>query len=122
MATTPEGKVKKIGYDAVNKYADWQYRPVKGMAQGSNAEADQLLLIRGEFVAAEFKATRKKNPTPLQAGRLRVIDKAGGIALVIDNENVDAFVAFLRDNDRRIITDESLGAQRWKNVSIRMAD
>lgn len=119
MFNTPEGKVKKIGYEAVDKFADWAYRPVKGMAQGSNAEPDQLLMIRKTFVAAEFKATSKKKPTPLQARRLKAIADAGGVALVIDDKNVEAFVKFLEFNDTTILTDKSLGALRWQDVVAR---
>lgn len=116
---TPEGKVKKIGYEAVDKYADWQYRPVKGTAIGSNSEPDQLLLIHGKFVGAEFKARSKDKPTPLQAGRLKAIHDGGGIALVIDASNVDWFVKFLSGEDDRILRDEELGALRWQSIKVR---
>lgn len=119
MVKTPEGKVKEIGYKAAKDFADWSYRPVKGMAQGSNGEPDQMLLIRGKFVVTEFKATSKLNPTPLQAKCLKAIAKGGGIALVIDDKNVDAFVKFLEFNDTTILTDKSLGALRWQDVVVR---
>lgn len=51
---------------------------------------DNLGVIRGVFVALEYKATSADVPTPLQEHKLRMITNAEGIALVVCPENADA--------------------------------
>jgi hypothetical protein len=56
---------------------------------------DNLGVIRGLFVAIEYKATSKDLPTPLQEHKLRMIMNAEGIALVVHPDNADATFKFL---------------------------
>jgi penicillin-binding protein-related factor A (putative recombinase) len=49
---------------------------------------------KGKFFAIECKAGTNK-PTPLQELNLYQIEKNGGIALVINEENVDAVYSIL---------------------------
>ncbi len=56
---------------------------------------DKLGVIRGTFIALEFKASYKDKPTPLQKLKLKRINDAGGIALVVYPENEEEVLATL---------------------------
>lgn len=89
MASTPEAKVKdkikKIIKDAGGYYA----LPVMtGMAQ--NGTPDILACIKGTFLGIEAKAGRGK-VTKIQVVQLRKIDAAQGLAVVVNEKNLDAF-------------------------------
>jgi len=58
---------------------------------------DMLLCVLGHFVAIEFKATPKDQLTPMQAYKREVIvNKAKGLYFIIDNQNWQCVVQFLR--------------------------
>jgi hypothetical protein len=86
MADTPEVKVKKkihallksVGAYAVN-YIGGQY--------ANSGTPDILVCIKGRFVGIEAKAGRGK-PTQLQLNNLRNIHDAGGVALIINEQNL----------------------------------
>jgi hypothetical protein len=88
VSTTPEGKIKKmvkellahVALGAREPYAFW---PVpNGMGPSS---LDCLICYYGVFVAVETKAPGKK-PTPRQEFTIACIEKAGGVALIVDSE------------------------------------
>lgn len=83
---TPEGRVKKMVKKALDMLgADcWRFMPVQ-TGFGSPA-LDYLLSVRGRFVAIETKAPGKKL-TPLQEGTKAAIEAAGGIVLVVWDED-----------------------------------
>lgn len=95
MAATPEGRVK----EAVKKYLDsigaWWYMPVSN-GMGRVGCPDFLVCHQGKFVAVETKAPGKRgNTTPNQDRELRWIERANGLALVVDN--VDQLKMAIRD-------------------------
>ena len=79
---TPEGRVKakvKKALDALNMPV-WRFMPVQ---TGYGAPAlDYLLCIKGRFIAIETKAPGKKL-TPMQEGTKAAIEAAGGIVLIV---------------------------------------
>lgn len=95
MATTPESKVKTkvhallkaVGAYAVN-YIGGQY--------AANGTPDILACLSGRFVAIEAKAGTNK-PTALQIRSLQRIHEAGGLALVINESNLDYLKECLHD-------------------------
>ena len=82
---TPEGKVK----DQVKKYLKdigaWYYMPVSN-GMGRVGCPDILVCHRGIFMAFETKAPGKiKNVSPNQAREISDIQRANGLALVVDH-------------------------------------
>ena len=87
---TPESKVKKKLIDYLKSLGSdcFYYMPVQN-GMGQSGIPDILCCIKGRMVALECKATCKNDPTTLQAFALDRIQKAGGVAWVVDDENVE---------------------------------
>lgn len=87
MATTPEAKVKaKI--KAILKEHNIYYAMPIGSGYGNAGVPDFLCCVSGYFVAIEAKAG-KGQATALQLKNLGQINKAGGYACIINEENLD---------------------------------
>jgi len=56
---------------------------------GASGHPDFVGCVYGVMFGIEAKATPKQKPRPLQLKRLEEIKRAGGVALIIHNENVD---------------------------------
>lgn len=95
---TPESKVKKKLIDFLKSLGSdcFYYMPVQN-GMGQSGIPDIICCIKGRMVALECKATRKNDPTALQAFALDRIQKSGGVAWVVDDENVDQAIANIRD-------------------------
>jgi Holliday junction resolvase len=89
MATTPEGKVKAKVKKILEKHGDRVYyaMPVAGL-YGKAGVPDFLICFYGKFIAIECKAGRGKT-TALQDKNLDQINTAGGIAIVVNEANLD---------------------------------
>ena len=86
MANTPEAKVKtKI--KAILKDHNAYYAMPIGTGYGNSGVPDFLCCVNGNFLAIEAKAG-KGTTTALQENELRKIKEAGGIALVINEDNI----------------------------------
>lgn len=85
---TPEGKVKKRVVDELKKYGVYYFCP-RGTALGRAGIPDFVCCYRGYFLSIETKAGKNK-PTTLQYKEMADIVSAGGVALVINEENIDA--------------------------------
>ncbi len=83
---TPEGKVKKIGRAIMTKMGMYHFPAFSG-GYGRSGVPDDIGCYQGCFVAVEYKANGGK-PTALQLKNMDDIRKSGGIALLIDEENV----------------------------------
>lgn len=86
MAMTPEKKVKKVVVQQLKDLGAYYFYPVTG-GYGGSGVPDIVGCINGNFFGIECKAGRNK-PTPLQLKNLDDITKAGGIALVVNEENM----------------------------------
>ena len=93
MASTPEAKVKKKVAEQLKKMGAYYFYAFTG-GYGSSGVPDIIGCYRGYFFAIECKAGKNK-PTALQEKQLREIVKAGGEAIVINEENVDEVTAWL---------------------------
>jgi Holliday junction resolvase len=93
MASTPEAKVKKKVTEQLKKMGAYYFYAFTG-GYGSSGVPDIVGCYRGYFFAIECKAGKNK-PTALQEKQLREIVKAGGEAIVINEENVDEVTAWL---------------------------
>lgn len=84
---TPEVKVKKQVKAILDAHNVYYFYPVTG-GYGASGVPDIIGCINGMFIGIECKAGRNK-PTKLQVHNLTRIAEAGGIALVINEDNVD---------------------------------
>lgn len=82
---TPEGKVKADIKAWLTAQGVWFYMPVQN-GMGVAGIPDIIACWHGLFLAIEVKAPGKlKNVTKLQRFQLDSIEKAGGIALAVDD-------------------------------------
>lgn len=84
---TPEAKVKKRVKQILSEVGAYYAMPM-GTGFGNSGVPDFLVCKQGLFYGIECKAGGNK-PTALQLKNLDDIRKAGGIALVIDETNVE---------------------------------
>lgn len=118
---TPESKVKKKLIDYLKSLGSdcFYYMPVQN-GMGQSGIPDIICCIKGRMAALECKATRKNEPTTLQAFALDRIQKSGGVAWVVDDENVEQAIAniqFAIDNEHYSVGDNILQTDalyRWK--------
>lgn len=84
---TPEAKVKKKVVAVLKQHDAYFFYPVTG-GYGRSGVPDVIACHDGRFIAIECKAGKNK-PTPLQEKNLSDIQSAGGVALVINEDNID---------------------------------
>lgn len=85
---TPEKKVKTAILRILNKYNVWYCMPATG-GYGRSGIPDFLCCFKGKFIAIEAKA-KGNNTTPLQERELLAIEAAGGIALLVNEDLLEA--------------------------------
>lgn len=83
---TPEGRVKKKVKDILDDLGAYYTMPVTG-GYGNSGAPDFIICIAGLFYGIECKANGGK-ATALQMKHHDDIRKAGGIALIVDENNV----------------------------------
>lgn len=82
---TPEGKVKKKVKEYLKEIGAWYYMPVSN-GMGRVGCPDILVCYKGLFMAFETKAPGKiKNVTPNQQREIDDIQRANGLAHVVDD-------------------------------------
>ena len=86
MAATPEVKVKKMIKKMLDDAGAYYAMPI-GTGYGNSGVPDFLICSGGRFIAVEAKAGDNK-PTALQESHLQKIRAKGGIALVINENNL----------------------------------
>jgi len=93
---TPEAKVKKIVVKHLKSMGAYYFYPVTG-GYGGSGVPDVVGCYKGKFFGIECKAGKNK-PTPLQEKNLRDIKKMGGIAVVVNEENMNSVGSLLANN------------------------
>ena len=96
MAMTPEAKVKKTVVKHLKAMGVYYFYPVTG-GYGGSGVPDIVGCYQGKFFGFECKAGKNK-PTPLQEKNLRDIKKMGGIAVVVNEENMNSVGSLLTNN------------------------
>jgi hypothetical protein len=96
MATTPEGKVKARLKKAL-KDRDIYYTMPFTAGYGASGVPDVLICHKGRFIGIECKANGNK-PTALQGAHIQKINESGGIARVVDENNIDETIKELFDD------------------------
>ena len=83
---TPEAKVKKKVVNVLNSYGAYYFYPVTG-GFGRSGVPDIVACYLGLFIGIECKAGTNK-PTPLQEAQMALIRKAGGVTMVVNEDNI----------------------------------
>lgn len=83
---TPEGKVKAKVVKLLKQFGVYYFYPVTG-GFGRSGVPDVICCVNGYFVGIECKAGKNK-PTPLQEAEMQKIRDAGGVTLVINEDNI----------------------------------
>lgn len=91
---TPEKKVKQKVCAKLKELGAYYFYASTG-GYGSSGVPDIIACYKGKFVAIECKANGNI-PTGLQQKHLREISIQNGIALVIDETNIDMLEYFIR--------------------------
>lgn len=94
MAKTPEAKVKAKVVEILKAAGMYYFFPVTG-GYGKSGVADIIVCWDGRFVAIECKAGNKK-PTALQKRELDRVVAAGGIAMVINENDLPAMTRYFK--------------------------
>jgi len=84
---TPEAKVKNKVKKILDEYGVYHFSPQTG-GYGRSGIPDIICCAEGKFIGIECKAGKNK-PTPLQEKNLNDIKLNHGIALVINETNID---------------------------------
>lgn len=83
---TPEAKVKKKVVAVLKQHDAYFFYPVTG-GYGRSGVPDIIACHDGRFIGIECKAGTNK-PTPLQEKNLKDIQAAGGVSLVVNEDNI----------------------------------
>ena len=86
MAMTPEGKVKKKVVEQLKALGAYYFFPATG-GYGKSGVPDIVGCYQGKFFGIECKAGKGKT-TALQEQQLAQIAAAGGIAAVVNEQNM----------------------------------
>jgi Holliday junction resolvase len=86
MAMTPEAKVKKVVTKQLKQLGAFYFYPVTG-GWGRGGIPDIIGCYKGHFFGIECKAG-KNAPTFLQFKSLQDIRKAGGLSLIVNENNM----------------------------------
>lgn len=87
MAATPESKVKAKIKKLLVEHNVYYAMPIGSMF-GNSGVPDFLCCVKGRFLAIEAKAGKGRT-TALQEKQLANIREAGGLALVVNEDNLD---------------------------------
>jgi hypothetical protein len=95
MAATPEKKVKQRVVAQLKELGAYYFYPVSG-GFATSGVPDIVCCYQGRFIGIECKAGKGKT-TALQDKNLKEISEAGGLAMVVNEENVEQITAVLTD-------------------------
>ena len=96
MAATPESKVKARCVAQLKALGALYFYPVTG-GYGTNGVSDIVACYKGLYVAIECKAGKNKL-SELQKVFLENVEAAGGLALMINESNVEDLTKILLDS------------------------
>ena len=105
MAATPEAKVKAKVTLLLKRHGVYHFTPVTG-GYGISGIPDIICCVRGRFLGIECKAGRGKTTT-LQDFNIANIRRNGGVAIVVNEQNIADVEAVL---DTLGKVDEAVGA------------
>lgn len=96
-AKTPEGKVKEQVKFIFDTYRVYWFMPVTGGYNRSGVP-DFIACCNGKFIAVETKSKYTRHGvTALQAQNIQQIIECNGVALVIDEDNIDELEQLIKN-------------------------
>ncbi len=95
MAQTPEAKVKAKITQVLREEGVYYFFPATG-GYGRSGVPDIVCCVGGAFLGIEVKAGKNK-PTVLQTREIEAIRRAGGTAVVANDENWDMIRPLVRE-------------------------
>ena len=96
MAMTPEAKVKQVVTRHLKELGAYYFYPVTG-GYGGSGVPDIVGCYHGIFFGIECKAGKNK-PTKLQEKNLKDIKATGGVAVVVNEENMRDISSILQNH------------------------
>lgn len=96
---TPEAKVKARLKDILKELGCYSFSPIGG-AYSSRGVPDIIGCLHGIFFGIEAKAGKGKT-TALQDRELQRIRDAGGVAMIVNEENLDSLKTVLMEEIRK---------------------
>jgi hypothetical protein len=93
MAQTPEKKVKAKVVEILKAHGVYYFFPAT-YGMGRSGVPDIICCYQGRFLAIECKAGAGKT-TALQGRELDLIKKAGGVQMVVNEENLSELAVLL---------------------------
>jgi|TARA_R110000803_G_scaffold43870_2_gene93219 Holliday junction resolvase len=93
--STPEKKVKDKVVSLLKAYGVYYFFPAT-FGMGRSGVPDVVCCCKGKFIGIECKAG-KNTPTALQKRELKAIEDADGLALVINEDNLQALEEALNE-------------------------
>ena len=90
---TPEAKVKRVVTKHLKSIGAYYFFPATG-GYGKSGVPDIVGCFRGKFFGLECKAGKNK-PTPLQEKNLQEIADCKGIALVVNEGNMNDIIELI---------------------------
>jgi Holliday junction resolvase len=94
VAKTPEKRVKDVVTKQLKELGAYYFYPFS-MGYGNSGVPDIICCYRGKFIAIECKAGDNE-PTALQKKHLMQINEQGGIALIVNEQNMHGVAALLQ--------------------------
>ena len=98
MAQTPENKVKAKIVPILKEEGVYYFLPATH-GFGRSGVPDIVGCVNGKFLAVECKAG-KNTPTALQLREIAAINTAGGIAIVVNETNIEMVRDYVRNLKR----------------------
>ena len=98
MAATPEKRVKDKVVGILKAEGAYYFFPATH-GYGRSGVPDIVACVAGRFLAVECKAGKNK-PTALQVREIENIRHAGGVAVVVNEENWDMLTELVRKMKR----------------------
>jgi len=95
--TTPEKKIKDKVRKLLTESGVYNFMPATH-GYGRSGVPDIIACINGKFLAIETKAG-KGTTTALQKRELDLIRKSGGVAMVINEDNLDELMLYIASFD-----------------------
>tara|TARA_R100001369_G_scaffold76987_1_gene106225 strand:- start:603 stop:980 length:378 start_codon:yes stop_codon:yes gene_type:complete len=110
MASTPEGKVKKVVTEQLKQLGAYYFSPMTG-GYGKSGVPDIIACYNGYFFGIECKAGNNK-PTALQNKNLDDIEDTGGFSFVINEDTMDKLADIMWN---AVITRSLRAPQKYRN-------
>jgi Holliday junction resolvase len=92
---TPEAKVKKKVKKILDDIGAYHFSPMTG-GFGRAGVPDIIACYKGRFIGIECKAG-KNEPTLLQKHNIKEIQRNQGLAIVVNEDNIEALLALVKE-------------------------